>query len=130
MKEYRYLEADEGTSFPKKCARCGHIYLTLEEFLEDTESVSEGAGLAEFPIDEESRTVGVFRNCSCGSTLLVTCCDRRDMTDAGEERRRNFDKVLSCLVGLGVGREVGREELRRFMRGEKSTILEDLGLRR
>lgn len=130
MKEYRYLEAEEGTVFPKQCARCGHTYGRLQSFLDDTVSVSDGAGLAEFSMDKDSNIVGVFRNCTCGSTLLVTCLDRRDMTEAGEARRRNFDKVLLYLEQLGIEREVAREELRKFMRGEKSQILEDAGLRR
>jgi len=102
----------------------------MDAFFSDTSPVSSGSGLAEFALGDEPNVIGVFRNCECGSTMLVVCRDRRDLSEAGEERRRNFDKVLDCLEAMGLDREQARVELRRFMRGERSELLEKAGLRR
>ncbi len=126
---YKYLESDDG-AFPKKCRTCQRSYRDLTDFFENTEQVPGSSGLAEFQAGKSSNIVGVFRNCGCGSTMLVACRDRRDLSEAGEERRKNFDKVLDCLEKMGIDREQGRKELRRFMRGERSELLEQAGLRR
>ena len=129
MRAYERLEAEKGT-FPKTCGKCDSSYPDLKTFFEKTTAVPRDTGLAEFPADKEQNIVGVFRNCKCGSTLLVACHDRRDMSEAGEERRKNFDKVLDCLGTLGIERELARRELRKFVKGEQSEILESAGLRR
>lgn len=126
---YKYLEADS-SSFPKKCRTCLKSYKDLSDFFENTEQVPGSTGLAEFRASQNSNVVGVFRNCECGSTMLVACRDRRDLSEAGEERRKNFDKVLDCLEKMGLDREQARQELRRFMSGERSELLEQAGLRR
>jgi hypothetical protein len=105
-------------------------YSDLKSFFEETTQVPSSSGLAEFPAGKRSNVVGVFRNCKCGSTILIACRDRRDLSEAGEERRRNFDRVLDCLERMGIDREQARGELRRFMRGERSELLEQAGLRR
>jgi hypothetical protein len=126
---YKYLESDKG-SFPKKCMTCSRTYKDLTDFFESTTQVPGSTGLAEFQAAKSSNVVGVFRNCDCGSTMLVACRDRRDLSEAGEERRKNFDRVLDCLENMGLDREQARLELRRFMQGERSELLEQAGLRR
>lgn len=128
MTVYRHLESEDGV-FPKVCGSCSRKYPDLKSFMEGTKPVPSSSGLAEFPADQDAKSVGVFRNCECGSTMLISCSDRRDMSEAGEERRRYFDKVLDLLVQMGVEREEGRKELRKFMKGERSDLLEQVGLR-
>jgi hypothetical protein len=129
MTVYKHLESVSGV-FPKVCGSCSREYPDLKSFMKDTEPVASSTGLAEFPAEEGSNSVGVFRNCQCGSTMLIACSDRRDMSEAGEERRRNFDNVLGWLENLGVEKAQGRKELRKFIHGERSELLERLGLRR
>ncbi|MFH2008940.1 MAG: hypothetical protein ABI333_20290 [bacterium] len=65
----------------------------------------------------------LYRNCPCGSTLLELFRDRRDLSPAGRQRRKRFGELLEQLEQSGLGREIGRSELRRFLRGEDSELI-------
>lgn len=60
--------------FPKKCRTCGKEYGSLDHYICDTEAKAqtmEDAG----EIMGKSFTM-VYRNCSCGNTLVVTITDQ------------------------------------------------------
>ena len=60
--------------FPKKCRTCGKEYESLYQYLCDTEAKAqsmEDAG----EIMGKSSTM-IYRNCSCGNTLVVTVTDQ------------------------------------------------------
>ncbi len=114
-------------SFPRRCSCCGREYETPEQWLRETRPVPRGSGLKE-AADEEGAAVVVelFRNCSCGSTLMETFDDRRDMSEAGERRRRYFGRMLDVLVQRGLRREEARGELLDARRGRISERLRSL----
>jgi hypothetical protein len=59
--------------FPKKCRTCGKEYESLYHYIYDTEAKAqsmEDAG----EIMGRSSTM-IYRNCSCGNTLVVTVTD-------------------------------------------------------
>jgi uncharacterized protein YozE (UPF0346 family) len=70
--------------FPKKCNNCGKLYNSRSEYIKDTYNFSLNSTL----YDE----IGVqeYRNCKCGSTLLIITDDRRDMSSFGKVRRELF----------------------------------------
>ena len=70
MSLYRGLQAISDLSFPKQCATCGKRYETVEQFVFETESLRKSTGLKEDFDDNDQIIVGLFRNCSCGSTLM------------------------------------------------------------
>lgn len=85
--------------FPKKCNTCGTIYASREAFLQATQelrkpsTVFDEAGLQE------------YRNCPCGSTLILLSKDRRDNTAYGIARRKLYNECLTKLRKLSTESE-------------------------
>lgn len=118
----------EQNSFPKKCETCGKVYESIDDFTDQTEHINGRSGLKSSEGDEGETILELFRNCSCGSTLLDFFADRRDMSDRGEHRRTSFNTVLTHLVDSGLERELARKELIYYMKHKKSKVLEELGV--
>jgi len=123
-KLFRGLRAIEETMFPKRCASCGRVYKTLDDFLEQTHDLDGSSGVVNMGAHPRAATVGVFRNCVCRSTLLVPCKDRRGRTPHQLKRRRIFGHLLDTLETSGWKRGEARHELLKLMRGEKSKIMQ------
>jgi hypothetical protein len=125
---YEGLLALLQNEFPKTCPKCARVYPTLESFADETSAISTGTGLMGYDLGNGYQQVAMMRNCACGSTMATFCCDRRDCTENGLRRRAMFDNLLARLQEHGVDAIVAREELLAFLRGERSTILEGLGV--
>jgi hypothetical protein len=120
------LRALEESMFPKKCAACGRVYKTLDDFLEQTQHLEGSSGLIAVKAHDEDSSIGLFRNCICHSTLLVPCKDRRGQTVNQLKRRRIFGNLLDTLEKSGWKRAQARQELLKLTRGERSEALERL----
>ncbi|MBI5007060.1 MAG: hypothetical protein HZB95_08025 [Nitrosomonadales bacterium] len=72
------------SAFPKRCANCGREYRNAAEFLAATKPLrSNASGLKQSHDDDGRTVVDLFRNCVCGSTLLESFWNRRDLTRDG-----------------------------------------------
>ena len=112
------------SAFPKKCNSCGRTYKNAEEFFAATHDVKQQAsGLKAAEYDDGRVIVESFRNCACGSTLLVYFNDRRDMSPRGLQRRKLFGELLDQLVNSGYERNVARDELLNVLYGRESTLV-------
>ncbi|MDA7086118.1 hypothetical protein PH586_06950 [Pseudomonas sp. SA3-5] len=119
------LRALSGDSFPKRCRSCGREFASEADYFQQTQAIRPDiTGLKAVYDDEEGTLVEVFRNCVCGSTLLVNCLSRRDDSASGHSRRRLFDDLLAYLQLHGVERAQARRELLRVASGERSEVLE------
>ena len=119
------LQAFSHDSFPKLCRTCGREVACAADYFQQTQAIRHDiTGLKAVYDDEEGALVEVFRNCVCGSTLLVNCMSRRDDSAAGNSRRRLFDDLLGYLQLHGVERAQARHELLRVASGERSEVLE------
>ena len=127
---YDGLELFEQNTFPKKCSVCGKIYKTVDEFIEYTKEIGQNSGLTEIKTQGFRAHVALFRNCACGSTLMANCSDRRGTSEQSKLRRKAFDSLLGSLIHVGVEKNTARKELRKFLRGEDSTVLEKLGIKK
>lgn len=127
---YDGLELFEKNSFPKKCSVCGKIYKTVDEFIEHTKEIGQNSGLTEIKPQGFRAHVALFRNCACGSTLMANCSDRRGTSEHAKLRRKAFDSLMESLVHVGVEKTTARKELRKYLSGEPSTILEKLGIKK
>lgn len=115
------------SSFPKHCNACGRRYETAEDFLRDTHDLPASRScLKEAIEDDGTAIVEVFRNCICGSTLMDEFSNRRDESEKGRLRREKFDMLLKQLVQKGLDQEVARQELRNFMNGRSSPVLDEI----
>ncbi|MBT3193616.1 MAG: oxidoreductase [Verrucomicrobia bacterium] len=128
---YKDLQTLVDTTFPKKCTKCGLTFASQEDFLKNTIPVrdlqlEDKSGLFALEGGDEETTVGVFRNCKCGTTLMADFQNRRDITEVGLRRRKQFSDLLQMLTEHGVDAQAGRSELLRILRGERSAIIEDL----
>ena len=123
---YEGLRALEETMFPKKCANCGRVYRTLEDFIAQTNEVSGSTGLMAVRHKRKTAMLGVFRNCVCNSTLLVPCLDRRGKTTNQQKRRRIFGRLMETIERIGRTREEARKELLKVMSGEVSKMFDCL----
>ena len=119
------LKALGRDNFPKRCRNCGRVFASAADFFQQTQAIRpEITGLKAVYDEDEGPLVEVFRNCVCGSTLLVNCASRRDDSATGHSRRRLFDELLGYLVGHGVDRAQARIELLRVASGDRSEVLE------
>jgi hypothetical protein len=120
------------TAFPRKCATCGRVYASLEEFINETRQLEGRTGLVEnvgCPEEGDQPIVELYRNCVCGSTLMEFFLDRRDSSESGQRRREIFGKLLNLLIEKGVSAEDARNELLLLFRNKKSQLLEKMGVR-
>ncbi|WP_444994637.1 oxidoreductase [Aliikangiella sp. IMCC44359] len=122
------LVALEECSFPKKCETCGAVYNSVEDFTQKTAHINQKSGLKASEDDDGETILELFRNCVCGSTLLDFFADRRDMSEAGNNRRQAFEKVLKYIIKQGIERDVAREELKYYLKHKKSELLAKLGV--
>jgi hypothetical protein len=94
VKERLHKIYDE--KFPKKCNTCGRIYNSREDFLRETQAMKKGDVI----FDKEAKSnqrLQEYRNCVCGSTLVIVAGDRRDNTPFGKARRELFDVCVTKL---------------------------------
>lgn len=113
------------SAFPKRCRACGREYANAAEFVAATRPPRPGcSGLKQGHDDDERLIVEVFRNCQCGSTLMESFGNRRDLGPEGIKRRRRFEQLLGYLLARGVAAEIAHAELLKVMRGEANTLLQ------
>jgi hypothetical protein len=101
-------------------------YISSEDFVAKTKSLSGKSGLKSSYDDSDVPIVELYRNCVCGSTLMSFFSDRRDNSEKGQNQRAIFEKLLINLDAHNVPRLVARVELLKVLRGEKSTLIDDL----
>lgn len=112
------------SAFPKRCGSCGREYRNPIEFLAATEPLrADASGLKQSRNDDGLIFVEVFRNCSCGSTLLESFSDRRDPCEDGIMRRTLFQEQMGKLASLGFSVEKARSELHIFFHGRPNYLL-------
>ena len=81
------------SAFPKRCNNCGRVYETAEQFLTETLDMPRGNSSLKADVEDDGLTiVEVFRNCSCGSTLMDNYSCRRDQSEQGQQRRASFSR--------------------------------------
>ena len=95
-------------TFPKTCHNCGEIYESLSDYQNKTQLASSGKSSVfnKFGVQE-------FRNCACGSTLVLISGDRRDQSEYGEARRQLFDR---CFAKIREHSSETDDEIREFLR--------------
>ncbi len=128
---YRDLRELVDTTFPKTCTKCGKVYLTKDEFLTATIPVKDitledRSGLFSLEGGPIETAVGLFRNCTCGTTLMADFRDRRDNSDNGQVRRLRFAALMDKLCEHGVARADARLELIKVLHGETSGLIDEL----
>lgn len=123
---YKGLQSLADSSFPKQCSNCKTVYTNVNDYLVQTNDINGHSGLKQSNDDNGSNIVELYRNCSCGSTLLTFFGDRRDNSQAGIERRETFGQLLGKLMNHGIPLERGRTELLKVLRGHQSEYLNNL----
>jgi hypothetical protein len=119
------LKSIIATAFPKKCSVCGKTYTDLTQFIAETSSINQNSGLIAEYDQNGMPVVYLFRNCSCGSTLMDICEDRRDICN-NAKRRKSFEKLLKILIIKGVDEDHARSELINYLNGKPSTFIVQL----
>ncbi|MES2675017.1 MAG: oxidoreductase [Pseudomonadota bacterium] len=126
---YANLKDITETTFPKTCSTCGTTYQNSADFLAKTLTVYGGkSGLKRALDDNDQPIIELYRNCSCGSTLMNFFSDRRDNSEKGNKRREVFARLLLQLEQKGVTRAEGRKEILKLLKGEESELLKSYGL--
>jgi len=128
---YHDLQELVDSTFPKTCTKCGRVYRTKEAFLTETMPVKDitledRSGLFSLEGGPIETAVGLFRNCACGTTLMADFQDRRDGSDNGQNRRQRFAALMDTLSGKGMARPDARHELLKVLRGETSSLIDEL----
>ncbi|WP_210395886.1 hypothetical protein [Motiliproteus sediminis] len=123
------LQQLSATAFPKRCANCGAIYASPEEFVQHTDTPVTGRSVKAVDDEEEGRFLELYRNCRCGSTLMDLFSDRRMDQPQSNVSRACFERLLRQLQAHGMGKADAREQLLQLMRGEPAADIERLGIR-
>jgi hypothetical protein len=84
------------SSFPKKCNMCGLVYQTREQYLQQTVPLNPDH-TASGTIEDEGRVIE-YRNCNCGSSLVIVTPCRRDTSPFGIQCRNFFDICVEKLI--------------------------------
>ena len=117
------LRALQESTFPKRCRNCGREYVDVGEFVAATQKVrADHDGLKQSLDDDGNSIIDLFRNCACGSTLLESFYNRRDMSADGGKRRERFDSLLAQLVAAGVDATIARAEMIKLMHGQPNDL--------
>lgn len=118
------LRALAESSFPKRCGNCGKLYRDVADYVLQTAGIqADKSGFKQSYDDDGNPIIELFRNCTCGSTLMDFFNDRRDLSAAGARRRQRFEELLQHLLGRGLERSVARTELLKVARGQPSDIV-------
>lgn len=112
---YDGLEPRPDAGFPRVCPRCQRQFPDLAGFIAETNPIFHSSGLMERDDPAGGTIVLLMRNCTCGTTLAVSCGDRRDSSERGAFRRTRFETMVSLLVESGVQPAAARQELRRML---------------
>lgn len=128
---YHDLQELVDSTFPKTCTKCGKIFETKEAFLTETIPVKDitledRSGLFSLEGGHVDAAVGLFRNCTCGTTLMADFKDRRDNSDNGNIRRQRFDTLMDALSEKGIPPPDARLELLKVLHGESSSLIDEL----
>jgi hypothetical protein len=117
-------------TFPKRCNNCGIVYESSDGFVQFTQNVRPSiSGLKQGYDDDGNAIIELFRNCACGSTLMDVFYTRRDISQSGIKKRKDFDQLLQQLVRSGVKAERARLEISKWLRGHDNELMRliDLG---
>jgi len=122
---FQGLQTLSQSAFPRKCEECGRKYETINDILTITDDNKEAASdNLQLRADEKGTSyLELTLQCVCGSKLKSEFGDRRDTSEAGLRRRKNFSDVLDFLTEKGFHHDDARNELLKLMRGEKSEAL-------
>ena len=113
------LRALAEAAFPRHCACCGRVFATADEFIGQTRALRQNvSGLKQSFDDNNVAIVEVYRNCLCGSTLMDFFSDRRDTSEACQQRRLLFERLLPLLMKKGMERAAARAYLLHVVRGQ------------
>lgn len=128
---YRDLQDLVDSTFPKTCPKCAKVYPTREVFLTETLAVrnialEDRSGLFCLEGGPVETSVGLFRNCTCGTTIMANFQDRRDNTVAGSSRRQRFASLMHMLVEKGMSSHEARHELLKVLHGDVSISINEL----
>ena len=126
VNEEFYVELRElvDSAFPKRCTHCGREYRNSAEFLAATEPIgAKSGGVKQSREDVGKVIVELFRNCVCGSTLLESFWNRRELDEDGVKRRKRFQDMLEKLLVMGYTEKKIRGELLKLMRGQPNDVI-------
>ncbi len=128
---YHDLQTLVDTAFPKTCPKCGKVYIDKSAFLTETNpvrdlSLEDRSGLFSLENDRGAERVGLFRTCTCGTTLMADFQDRRDGTGAGQVQRGHFEKLMNMLIDKGMSARHSRQELLKVLHGNTSPLIDNL----
>ena len=102
---------------------------TLQISLPKQKTVYGGkSGLKRSLDDNDQPIIKLYRNCSCGSTLMNFFSDRRENSERGNRRREVFERLLLQLQQKGFTRAAGILEILKSLKGEESELLKSYGL--
>lgn len=122
LAKFRNL-ANEG--FPHHCA-CGRSYKDLEDFLARTTSPhASSSGMVASLVGEGAEVVDLFRNCACGSTIMVIIQERRNFSRRTRYHRHLMQATMDACESAGVSHEQARGELLACIRGFRGRYSEE-----
>lgn len=101
--------------FPKECPSCGKLFDSLDQLLNETDPGSEH--------NNQEGAVILSRQCPCSHTIDILFNDRREQGELADKRRQLFQNLLNVLTDNGMPQSMAKTEIKKVMRGERSSLL-------
>ena len=99
---YKFCEKSKrhylSSTFPKICNCCKRIYKARHSYLEQTELLSKGS----YGNPRKSLYLFEYRNCKCGSTLVIKIKEMRDFSQEGIRKRKWIGDRINDLREMGI----------------------------
>ena len=96
--------------FPKTCNCCGTVYHSNKEYMDQTAPLNKNIG----NVLVSSLNCWVeYRNCHCGSTLVIVSQNVRDASPSGQRKRDYFQE---CVEKIGARENAPIDKIRLVVR--------------
>lgn len=84
------------STFPKKCNTCERVYQDRNDYLQNTLPLNP-RHVESGTIEDQGRIIE-YRNCHCGSSLVIVTPCRRDLSPFGQQCRAYFDICVARFI--------------------------------
>ncbi|MEM7392597.1 MAG: hypothetical protein AAF492_09625 [Verrucomicrobiota bacterium] len=111
LRTFEDLKSKFYNEFPKSCSSCERVYETLDDFINRTRPIAQGSGLLDSINHPRRKIFDLWRDCVCGSTMMMVCDERRDLSEKGIRIREAIGGILNDLMARGLNYEEAKTKI-------------------
>jgi hypothetical protein len=125
LRTFEDLKSKFYNEFPKTCASCDRVYDTLDDFINRTRPIAQGSGVLDAINHPQRKIFDLWRDCICGSTMMMVCDERRDLSEKGIKIRESIGGILNDLMARGLNYEEAKSKILSLIYGKRIPLEEE-----